>query len=211
VDCGLPEAGGLCLGCTQRRGITAASADAVEFAVVLRFDPNDGASTRTLWQDCTRETQTALDARLGALREQGMDEAAVAFNGRCLIEELRDRRRAAALARLGQQEEAEQAARMAAAALRRKQFPRDTLEARDAVREVAEAARRRVAERWLGELLADLRTLLSLGPAPAEHTDWTAVLPTLADRPLPDDHPAETAPATAGARPAGVERELVSA
>jgi hypothetical protein len=211
ADCGLPEASGLCLGCTERRGITAALADAVEFAVVVRFDPDDGSGTRTLWQDCARATQAALDARLGELREQGLNEAAVAFSGRRLIEELRDRRRHAVLVWLGQQEEAEQAARMAASALRRKQFHPETAEAIDAVREAGEAARRRVAERWLGELLAELHTLLSFGPARAEHTDWTAVLPALAVRPLLDGDRAETADATAGARPAGAVRELVSA
>ena len=65
----------MCLGCTERRGTVAAVQAAVEFALVLRFDPDDGAGTRTLWQDCARATQAALDGRLGELRGQGLDEA----------------------------------------------------------------------------------------------------------------------------------------
>jgi hypothetical protein len=133
----------------------------------------------------------------------------VAFSGRRLIEELRDRRRHAVLVWLGQQEEAEQAARMAAAAVRRKQFHPHTAEALDAAREAGEAARYRVAERWLGELLAELHTLLSLGPAPAQRTDWTAVLPPLAAQPLPGEDRSEQA--GPGLRSAGELRERVSA
>ncbi|MFF4205567.1 hypothetical protein ACFYZ8_33520 [Streptomyces sp. NPDC001668] len=188
ADCGLPEAAGLCLGCTERRGMEAALQDAVRYALALRFDADDAPGTRALWQDCERVTRTVLAERLGRLREQGHDEAAVAFAGRRLIEELRDRRRQAALVRLGQHEEAEQAARMAAAAVRRKQREAHTVEARDAVRAAGEAARRRVAERWLGELLAELRAVCSLGKAaPVEVTDWDRVLPDLAAKALPED------------------------
>ncbi|MEU6603360.1 hypothetical protein [Streptomyces flaveolus] len=188
ANCGLAEAAGLCLGCTERRGMEAALQDAVRYALALRFDPYDAPGTRVLWQDCERATRDGLGERLGRLREQGHDEAAVAFAGRRLIEELRDRRRRAALLRLGQHEEAEQAARMAAAVVRRKQRQPHTVEARDAVRAAGEAARRRVAERWLGELLAELRAVCSLGTAaPTGLTDWGWVLPGLAAKALPED------------------------
>ncbi|MEV7156972.1 hypothetical protein AB0N77_20470 [Streptomyces misionensis] len=199
ADCGLPEAAGLCLGCTERRGMEAALQDAVEYALALRFDPDDAPGTRALWQDCEQATRAVLAERLGALREQGHDEAALAFAGRRLIEELRDRRRKAALVRLGGQEEAEQAARMAAAAVRRKQRQPHTVEARDAVRAAGKAARRRVAERWLGELLAELRAVRSLGKAETVAlTDWRRVLPDRAAKALPEDANGEV-------------RELVSA
>ncbi|MFF8993974.1 hypothetical protein ACF09H_29420 [Streptomyces sp. NPDC014983] len=199
ADCGLPEAAGLCLGCTERRGMEAALLDAVRYALALRFDPDDAPGTRSLWQDCERATRAVLAERLGRLREQGHDEAAVAFAGRRLIEDLRDRRRRAVLVQLGQHEEADQAARMAAAAVCRKQSQRHTVEARDAVRAAGEAARRRVAERWLGELLAELRAVRSLGKAQTiALTDWRRVLPDLAAKVLPEDANSEV-------------RELVSA
>lgn len=187
ADCGVPEAAGLCLGCTERRGIVSALKDAVDYALVLRFDPADAPGTRDLRQECAHATRSVLEQRLGQLRQQGLDEASVAYTGRRLIEDLRDRRRRAALVRLGQQEEAEQAARMAAAARRRKQQNPNTAEARDAAAAPGEAARRRVAERWLGELLAELRAVCSTDPAPAELTDWATVLPELAARALPDE------------------------
>lgn len=200
--CGLPEAAGLCLGCTERRGIAAALKDAVDYALVLRFDPSDAPGTRGLRQECAHATRSVLEQRLDQLRQQGLDEASVAYTGRRLIEDLSDRRQWMALVRLGQQEEAEQAARMAAAATRRKQQNPNTAEARDAAAAAGEAARRRVAERWLGELLAELRAVCSLGPAPAELTDWAAVLPELAARALSDE-PVEA--------PAGAVGERVSA
>ncbi|MEU3521969.1 hypothetical protein ABZ770_43205 [Streptomyces sp. NPDC006654] len=187
VDCGLAGAAGLCLQCTQRRGIEAAVSEATALALVLTFDASDAAGTRALWRDCERATRAVLDERLTRLGEDGHDAAAVTFAGRRLIEELRDRRRRAALVRLGQHEEAEAAARMAAASLRRKQVEPNEPEARQAVREAAEAARVRVAERWLGELLAELRCVCSLGPTPDRRTDWTVALPGLAARPLPPD------------------------
>ncbi|MEU6351591.1 hypothetical protein ABZ896_19985 [Streptomyces sp. NPDC047072] len=187
VDCGLDGAAGLCLQCTERRGIEAAVGEATAFALVLTFDAGDAAGTRALWRDCERATRAVLEERLARLGEDGHDAAAVTFAGRRLIEELRDRRRRAALVRLGQHEEAETAARMAAAALRRKQVEPNEPEARQAVREAAEAARVRVAERWLGELLAELRCVCSLGPEPAERTDWTVALPALAAQRLPED------------------------
>ncbi len=203
ADCGLPEAAGLCLGCTERRGIAVALEEAVDYALVLRFDPADAPGTRGLRQECAQATRSVLEQRLGQLRQQGLDEASVAYAGRRLIEELRDRRRWAALVRLGQQEEAEQAARMAAAAKRRKQQHPNTVEARDAAGAAAgAAARRRVAERWLGELLAELRAVCSLGPAPAEGTDWACVLPEMAARALSEE-PVEMS--------AGAVGELVSA
>ncbi len=188
ADCGVPEACGLCLGCTERRGIEAAVEDAVAFALVLRFDPADAPGARALWQDCERATRAALEERLVQLREQGVDEAALSWNGCRLMEELRDRRRRAVIVRLGQHEEAEQAARMAASALRRKQHQPNTPEAQEAVREAGEGARRRVAERWLDELLAELRAVCSLGwPEVANPTDWARVLPELAVRELCED------------------------
>lgn len=211
ADCGVPEASGLCLGCAERRGIEAAVEDAVGFALALRFEPNDVPGTRELWQECERATRAVLEERLVQLREQGVDEAALWWSGGRLMEELRDRRRRAAIVRLGQQDEAEQAARMAAAALRRKQTQPNAAESRDAARAVGEEARARVAERWLSELLAELRTLLSLGPARAELTDWALVLPGLAAQRLPGDERAGTAVGTTGARSASVVRERVSA
>ncbi|MET8768841.1 hypothetical protein [Streptomyces sp. NPDC004658] len=188
ADCGLPDAAGLCLRCTEQRGVEMALRDAVRYALVLRFDPGDVTGTRALWQDCEQATRAVLAERLDQLREQGHDEAAVAFTGRRLIEDLRDRRRRAALVRLGQHEEAEHAARMAAAAARRKQRQPHTVEARDAVRAAGEAARGRVAERWLGELLAQLRVTYSLGKAaPVVRTGSHQVLPASAVPPLPQD------------------------
>ncbi|MGW1616106.1 hypothetical protein ACWCQZ_42990 [Streptomyces sp. NPDC002285] len=183
VDCGLPEAAGLCMGCTERRGIAAALKDAVDCALVLRFDPADATGTRGLRQECAHATRAVLEQRLGLLRQQGLDEGSLAYTGRRLIEELRDRRRRAALAWLGQHEEAEQGARMAAAAQRRKQQNPNTAEARDAANAAGEAARSRVAERWLGELLAELRAVCSHGSASAGLTDWATLLPQLAARP----------------------------
>ncbi|AEY85331.1 hypothetical protein SHJG_0049 [Streptomyces hygroscopicus subsp. jinggangensis 5008] len=187
-DCGLPEAAGLCLRCTERRGTETAVRHAVEYALVLRYDRDDAPGTQAMWQDCERATRAVLAERLDRLREQGHDEDLVAYTGRRLIEELRDRRRRAVVVRLGQHEEAEQAARLAAAARRRKQRQPHTAEAREAVRAAGEAARKRVAEQWLGELLAELRVMCSLGKtAPADRTDWDRVLPELAVQALPED------------------------
>jgi hypothetical protein len=188
ADCGLPKAAGLCLRCTERRGTETALRHAVEYALVLRFDRDDVPGTQAMWQDCERATRAVLAERLDRLREQGHDEDLVAFTGRRLIEELRDRRRRAVMVRLGQHEEAEHAAKMAAAALRRRQRQPHTAEAQDAVRAAGEAARRRVAERWLGELLAQLRVARSLGKtAPVDRTNWDRVLPDLAAKAVPED------------------------
>ncbi|MEU2358963.1 hypothetical protein ABZ599_39485 [Streptomyces misionensis] len=188
ADCGLAEASGLCLGCTERRGMERALTEAIQYALALQFDPDDAPGTWALWQDCAQATRAVLVERLGQLRKEGHDEASVAFTGRRLIEELRDRRRQAAIVQLGQHEEAEQAAHMAAAAVRRKQPQPDTAKARNAVRAAGEAARRRVAERWLGELLAQLRGVCPLGKAePVDRTDWGRVPTDLVARVLPKD------------------------
>ncbi|WP_331752175.1 hypothetical protein [Streptomyces chartreusis] len=77
---------------------------------------------------------------------------------------------------------------MAAASLRRKQCEPRTPEPRQAVVEAAEAARARVAERWLAELLAQLRAVCSLGMTPSSDlTTWGWVLPDLARQALPED------------------------
>lgn len=187
ADCGVPEAAGLCPRCANRRRITAALEHAVDYALVLRMDPDDALGTRELRRSCAAETRSVLEKRLEQLRRQGLEEAAVADTGRRLIEELRDRRRKAALARLGQEEEPAFAARVAAAAKRRQQRHPDTAEARAAVAAAGEAARRRVAARWMGELLTELRAVCSPESAAAVPRDWAALLPELASRALPHD------------------------
>lgn len=188
ADCGLEGSAGLCLGCTEHRGIKVAVDEATAFALVLTFDAGDGPGTRALWRECERATRTVLEERLLRLRAEGHDVTSVAFAGRRLIEELRDRRRRTAMERLKQHEEADQAARRAGACLLRKQSEPHTPQARQAVREAAEAARARVAERWLGELLAQLHSMRPPCKEPsAETTDWKRVLPELAAQALPED------------------------
>ncbi|MFB7507162.1 hypothetical protein [Streptomyces broussonetiae] len=170
ADCGLPEAGGLCLVCTERRGTQAAMEEAIDMAIVLQFDANDASATRSLRDECARATRAALEERLEHLRDQGLDETALAFNGRRLMEGLRDRRRRAAIATLSQHGEGEgdQAVRTAATAKSRTRQQPGSARAHNAVSEVGEGAIRRTAERWLGVLLAQLRVVCSLGPAPVD-------------------------------------------
>ncbi|MFF5421881.1 hypothetical protein ACFY8K_37175 [Streptomyces misionensis] len=188
ADCGLAEASGLCLACTEQRGTERALKEAVQYALALRFDPDDAPGTRALWRECEQATRAVLAERLGQLQGEGQDEASVAFTARRLIEDLRDRRRRAAIEQLEQHQEAEQTARMAAAGVRRKQSRPDTAKAHYAVRAAGEAARRRVAERWLGELLAQLRGVCPLGKAePVGRTDGGRALRDLTTGLLPKD------------------------
>ncbi|MFF9785668.1 hypothetical protein [Streptomyces nigrescens] len=93
TDCGVPEAGGLCLLCTERRRTERALIAAVDFAVMARADLADPRDVADVTARCTRDTRALVEQVLERLRADGTKEADLVLAARETAEKIRDRRR----------------------------------------------------------------------------------------------------------------------
>ncbi|MCX4826582.1 hypothetical protein OG883_43880 [Streptomyces sp. NBC_01142] len=190
-DCGIPDAAGRCLLCTERRAVDRALAEAVDFAVMARADLADQGAVAEATKRCTADTRALLEQHLDRLRADGADEGGLLLAARETADKIRDRRRESLNVRLMRSTEAEAEADKAYDAKMRAahRFPN---------REMAEAAAERVADeallRAVEFLFADrarqLRIARGEQPARPVATDWSSRCAELADQELPED-PAE--------------------
>ncbi|MFH8470878.1 hypothetical protein [Streptomyces sp. NPDC017991] len=164
ADCGLGDAAGLCLPCTENRVMERHFVEAVNVAVATRFDPDDGAATVSMWEECCRLTRKALDERLRQLEQAGLPSEVVAFTGRCLVQGLLASRRASALAHLAEIENSGQNLWLAGSAVPSERRPSRAREGAVNTPAAGKAVGPRACERKLAHLLAQLRSLRSLAP-----------------------------------------------
>lgn len=151
VDCGLPEAAGLCPACSSRRRTEELVREAVDLAVAVRADLSDATEVTELTHQCEKDTRVLLAAACEQACGPDADPALVAFTAPKVARRIRDERRAAALRRLQRS-----AAAMAesdavhGACLRRRG------QGAEAAAQAADTAGRRTAEFLLGQLLDEL-------------------------------------------------------
>ncbi|MFI9176113.1 hypothetical protein [Streptomyces lincolnensis] len=152
VECGMPEAAGLCPPCTYRRRTDVLVGEAVDLAVAVRADLADPAQVAALTQACEADTR-ALVAKVSQ-RSAGGEGALGAFTASQVAERVRDERRASAYRRMLSSEEAEvEAQAVFDSALRRRPSGRQAAQA------AADEARRRAAHHLLEGRLGQLRVL----------------------------------------------------
>ncbi|MEO3976768.1 hypothetical protein [Streptomyces sp. CAU 1734] len=92
ADCGIPDAGGLCLVCTGRRSVERTLAEAVDLAVMGRADLTDPAAVVALTGLCAGDTRALLEQYLDRHRA-GTGEEPGLFAVREIAEAIRDQRR----------------------------------------------------------------------------------------------------------------------
>ncbi|MFK0239091.1 hypothetical protein [Streptomyces vinaceus] len=158
ADCGVEQAAGLCLTCTYRRRVEVLIGQAVDVVVAMR-----GAVTsrETAEQFSSRvETDTRALVERGCADAPSHEPAVLAFTAATVAQDIAERRRRSALARLERCEEAEAEAEQAfEAAMRRQHRHLTPAVAREAAEKAAAKARQRAAEALLTEFLARLRQL----------------------------------------------------
>jgi len=195
VECGVSEAGGLCLVCSETRTARQALESAAEFAAVAAALPD--AAAAGLLGVCRARLETEAEQAGERWRAQGLPEAAVVWQLRELAEQLVARERALALEALLRgpqaQTEAERVAGIERA--RRRSEPE--------VLATADEAARRCAQALLAQRLDQVRAE-GLDPVQSPVGGWRERLAQYAARPLEG----ESLPAPA--RPARA-RETVSA
>ncbi|MEV7129705.1 hypothetical protein [Streptomyces sp. NPDC093260] len=103
AECGLPDAAGLCPPCSYARRTNLLVQEAVDLAVAVRADLNDVQQVAQLTARCEADTRTLIAE---VCRRRGGDEVLVAYAAQEVAERVRDERRAAALRRLAESEEA---------------------------------------------------------------------------------------------------------
>ncbi|WP_239146367.1 hypothetical protein [Streptomyces sp. SID10815] len=161
AECGLPDAAGLCPPCSYSRRTDLLVQEAVDLAVAVRADLNDVQQVAQLTARCEADTRTLIAE---VCRRRGGDEVLVAYAAQEVAERVRDERRAAALRRLAESEEAMAEADAAyEAALRRR--PRAVRAAEAA----ADDACRRAAGYLLRSRLGQLQVVRARAAAGRAH------------------------------------------
>ncbi|MFZ3491820.1 hypothetical protein ACODT5_01015 [Streptomyces sp. 5.8] len=196
LDCGVPEAGGLCLVCSQNRTAREAMEQAAQVAAAVSGPVTDlgvVAGRLAAWRI---RVEGEVDRVTGRLRREGMPEAAVAWETRTLAEELLRAERARAMDALLDSTEARAEADRAFTVERARRG--GELRARAA----AEQARQRSAELLLAQRLGQVRAS-DRPPATEQVGGWRQRMAELAARPLDDQIRVR--------QPTGECRETVSA
>lgn len=188
VDCGLPDAAGRCMSCTQRASVERLVAEAVDLAVMARADLSDAAAVAGATALCTTDTRALLDRHLDRLRAQGLAEVGLLFAARETAEKLRDRRRESLNGRLMHSERAQEEADLAYDATMRAahRFPNRAMAQEAAERRADEALQRAVAFLF-AERARQLRVVRGEQPLRAAATDWSRRCAELAGQDLPED------------------------
>ncbi|MGW4995450.1 hypothetical protein ACWEQ3_49180 [Streptomyces mirabilis] len=196
-ECGVPEAGGLCLVCSQNRTAREAVEQAAQVAAAVSRPVKDLGGVAGRLAACRVRLKGEVDRATGRLRREGMPEAGVAWEARTLAEQLLRQERARAMdALLNSAETQVEAERVFAIERARRSGERQA-------RAAAEQARQRCAELLLAQRLGQVRA--ADRPSSSEEVGgWRQRLVELAARPL-DDQIRVPQPA------AGECREAVSA
>ncbi|MFI6113234.1 hypothetical protein [Kitasatospora sp. NPDC051164] len=193
-ECGVPEAAGLCLVCSQNRTAREAVEQAAQVAAAASGPVEDLRLVAGRLAACRVRLEREVARESERLRREGMPEAAVAWEARTLAEQLLREERAAAMASLLDTEEARaEADRVFAIEQARRS---GELQARGA----AEQARQRCAEFLLAQRLGQVRGA-DRTPASEDDGGWRSRLAALAARPL-DDGVRVPQPASGGCREA---------
>ncbi|MET9324961.1 hypothetical protein ABZX75_33170 [Streptomyces sp. NPDC003038] len=191
ADCGVAEAGGLCLGCTAARGLAEEVRRAVAVAVAMRADLTDHQAVREL--SARIEADTVASAAAAADAASVDDPAVRAFARLSAVRQILAHRTGRALYRLERGSVADAAAKQAGWTTRRRasQYA-SAVDLLEAVTKAEAKARAEAARELLGDLLADVERARprDAGQPP---TDWAAALSDLAERPLPDEEIAVSA------------------
>ncbi|MFE7485098.1 hypothetical protein [Streptomyces sp. NPDC057552] len=203
ADCGLPDAAGRCLSCTQRRSVERLVAEAVDLAVMARADLGDAAAVAEATARCTADTRVLLEQHLERLRAQGLDGVGLLFAARETAQELRDRRRESLEGRLMRSERAQAEADLAYDAKMRAahRFPTRAM-AQEAAERSADEALERAVKFLFAERARQLQIARGEQPVRAAATDWPRRCAELADHTLRQD---------GAERPEALVREAVSA
>ncbi|MET9778843.1 hypothetical protein ABZ023_32110 [Streptomyces sp. NPDC006367] len=188
ADCGLPDAAGRCMSCTQRRSVERLVAEAVDLAVMARADLSDAAAVAEVTARCTQDTRALLEQHLERLRAQGLADVELLFAARETAEKLRDRRRESLHGRLMCSERAQAEADLAYDATMRAahRFPNRAM-AQEAAERRADEALERAVEFLYAERARQLRVVRGEQPVRAAETDWSRRCAELADQNLPED------------------------
>ncbi|MFE3558743.1 hypothetical protein ACFXKW_28370 [Streptomyces sp. NPDC059193] len=181
-DCGVADAGGLCLGCTAARRLAEEVRRAVAVAVAMRADLTDHQAVREL--SARIEADTLASATAAADGQSVDDPAARAFARLFTVRQIHAQRTRRALYRLERGSVADAAAEQACWATRRRtsQYA-NVADLTDAVAKAETKARAAAARDLLDQLLADVERALPSAVGQRQ-TDWASVLSDLADRPL---------------------------
>ncbi|MEV6581388.1 hypothetical protein AB0M92_24870 [Streptomyces sp. NPDC051582] len=196
-ECGMPEAGGLCLVCSQTRTARETVEQAAQVAAAVSGAVQDLGEVAGRLAGCRVRLEREVGRATERLRREGMPEAVVAWESRSLAEQLLRAERTHAMDALLDSAEANAEAERVFAIEQARRGGQ--LKARAA----AEQARQRSAEFLLAQRLGLVRA--ATRPPASEGVDgWRKRLAALAARPL-DDEIRVPQPA------AGERREAVSA
>ncbi|HEY8985740.1 MAG TPA: hypothetical protein VIU15_39985 [Streptomyces sp.] len=198
VECGVPEAGGLCLICSETRTTRQALESAAEFAAVAAGLVDVAAPTAGLLGVCRARLEAEAVQAGERWRGQGLPEAAVVWQLRELAEQLVARERALALEGLlrGPQARAE-ADRVAGIERARRRGEPEVLAA-------ADEATRRCAQALLAQRLDQVRAEVQVSVRPPVG-GWRERMAQYAARPLEGEslpvpvHPARVREAVSAA------------
>ncbi|MFF8882925.1 hypothetical protein [Streptomyces flaveolus] len=151
VQCGMPEAAGLCMACSYERRVERLVCDAVDITVAMRAALDDDEATAALAQRVEQDTRALLVK--ACTDKNSCEPALLAYARHEAAERILAGRQAAALQRLANSPEAEQeAARVYAVEMRRRGCFAD----RQVAQEAAQAARETAAQALLTERLGRL-------------------------------------------------------
>ncbi|MGW7463743.1 hypothetical protein ACWGJT_03325 [Streptomyces xantholiticus] len=183
TDCGIADAGGLCLTCSNRRHTAATVAKAVDLIVALRAELDDQSALTALTDQVERDTWTLITEVCA--REGAADEACRAYAERLTAEKLLNQRRQAALTHLESSAPAEAEAEHAYRTALRKASqwppgPKDRKEAKAA----GAKARTRAARQLLDDFLTDLYRARVHSKADPPRASWRERCAELAARPI---------------------------
>ncbi|OLO25919.1 hypothetical protein PZ61_0236575 [Streptomyces sp. MNU77] len=179
-ECGVPEAGGLCLVCSQNRTARAAVEQAAQVAAAVSGPGQDLGVVAERLAACRVRLEDEVGRLARRLRREGMPEAAEAWEARTLAEQLLRQERARAMDALLASEEARAEAERVFAVERARRGGEEQ------ARAAAEEARQRCAELLLAQRLGHIR-VAERPPASEEVGGWRQRLAALAARPLHDE------------------------
>ncbi|MEU2134561.1 hypothetical protein [Streptomyces sp. NPDC018352] len=175
--CGVPEAGGLCLVCSQIRTAGKALEKAAQFAAAVSGPVQDPGVAVGRLETSRRRLEGEVGRAGERLRREGMPEAGVAWEVRTLAEHLLHKERARALDGLLGSAEARAEAERAFAVERARRGSEQQ------ARTAAEQARQRCAELLLDQRLGQVRAATA-PPAPKRSIGWRERVAALAACPL---------------------------
>ncbi|WP_129260277.1 hypothetical protein [Streptomyces sp. M3] len=188
ADCGIPDAAGRCLLCTERRAVERALAEAVDFAVMARADLTDPVAVADATERCAADTRTLLERHLDVQRAAGIEEAGLLLAAREIAEKLREQRRESLNGRLMRSTEAEWEADKAYEAKMRSahRYPTRAM-AQSAAEQAADEALARTVQVLFADRARQLRIARGEQPARPAVKDWESRCADLAGQELPED------------------------